>query len=307
MLALALLVALGGFEPDPLLPGSPWALRGHTDVVVALAFAPNGKVLATVSRDKSLRLWDLTTGATLRTVKLPHEQLNAVRFSGDGRWVAVGDLALQVSVVEVASGRVHRTLAHPDGVAEVALSRDGALLVVAGVSDNGAVYEVDSGKKRFEFRGRTAQLSDDGKTLLVARSGGGVALLDAQSGKALRSIDLTPEQPLAMMSRDGAVVATWGLAGLDVRLWSRELKAVVTLKGPVADIGRPAARVTGVAVAPDGKRVLVAGADGQVRLWDRTPAVQKTWQAERANAVAFSPDGAWIAVADRAVVKLWKP
>ncbi|MFZ5439112.1 MAG: WD40 repeat domain-containing protein [Myxococcota bacterium] len=309
MLLWALVSTLAAFEPDPLQAGKPWVLRGHTDVVVAMAFSPDGQSMATIARDKTLRLWDLSTGGVRHTVTFPHEQLNAVGFSGDGRWVAVGDLALQVSVVEVATGKVHRTLAHPDAAGEVALDREGALLAVAGVGDTGAVYELASGRRRFEFRGRTAQFSDDGKLLLTARTSGLVTVLDSKSGKIVRSIDVTPDKPLACMRGDASLVATWAPAGLDVKVWKGELKAPPQLlKGPVADLGRPQARVTGVALSPDGKRALVGGGDGLVRLWELDgPRVERVFDVERSAGVAWARAGGWIAVIDRSLVKLWKP
>lgn len=308
MLALTLACALSAFEPDALLPGSPWALKGHTDSVLAIAFSPDGKLLASASRDRSVRLWDLATGQVKQTLAVPEEKPAALAFSRDGRWLAVGDLAMQVSVIELATGKVARTLAHPSGAGELALSADGGLLIVAGTTDTGAVYDVASGKRRFEFRGRTASLSADGKWLLTARSSGVVALVDLKTGKPVKAVDVTPEQPLATMTGDGKVIATWAPAGVDVKVWSAELKPLGTYKGPVAEMGRPRATVMAVALSPDGQRVLIAGGDGLLRQWDRASnSVAKTWQVEHATAVVVSADGAWLAVADRAVIKLWKP
>ncbi len=305
MWTFAVVAVLAGFGPEPLLPGSPWVLKGHGDTLTAVTFSPDSKRLASAARDKTVKVWDLQTGEPLQTLTVGQNQISALAFSADGKRLAVGDAALQAMVIDLSTGAVVKTIAHPDAVGEVALSPDGATLVIAGLTDHAAAWDVATEKKLFTFKGRTARFSADGKVLLTASSAGRFVVLDPKTGKVKKQVN--DDSPLATMTPDGKTIATWTVGSLDVRLWSADGKALATLKGPVAEMDRRKARLTGVGVLPDGKRVVTSAADGVVRLWSvETAKVTQTWPADKNTGLAVSPDGAWVAVLDSGLVKLWK-
>jgi hypothetical protein len=104
-------------------------LTGNTYGVTSVAFSPDGRLLASGSDDRTIKLWEVASGSLVRTLSGHTSYVTSVAFSPDGRLLASGSNDETIKLWDVASGSLVRTLTgHTDWVLSVAFSPDGRLL-----------------------------------------------------------------------------------------------------------------------------------------------------------------------------------
>ncbi len=293
-------------------PGGKEVLRleGHGGAVFALAFAPNGKRLASASLDRTVKVWDLKAGRELSTYRGHTGWVEGVAFESSSLWVASVDTDNSVRVWDAATGSERvvftgnqaltswrtgapRAMATPDRGRIIARNQSGS-------------YDANSGQTILSLRGQTHVLArlafaPDGRRLAVGQ-GEVVQLWNLETGKA--DMTLRGHSDLVRgltFSRDGKRLAS---ASYDqsIILWDPATGA------PLAKLRGHAAPVNAVAFRPDG-RLFSTAWDGTVKLWDAAQSgeVQRLGShAGYARGAAFTPDGGHLATsgADR-IIKLW--
>jgi WD40 repeat protein len=91
--------------------------KGHQSSVMAVAFSPEGRILASSSRDGTIRLWIARTGDLERTLADHTADVYAVAFSQDGALLASGSGDKTIKLRDVRTGEVTHTLeGHTDHV-----------------------------------------------------------------------------------------------------------------------------------------------------------------------------------------------
>ena len=112
------------------LHGERLTLRGHRGEVYGVAYAPNGKTLASGGEDGRIILWDPNSGDKLRTIEAHDSCTNQLAFSPDGRWLASCSCDKTVKLWKTADWSLDRTLSdHSSEVMTLAFSPDGKQLV----------------------------------------------------------------------------------------------------------------------------------------------------------------------------------
>ena len=299
-------------------------LRGHLSPVTSLAYAPDGKTLASCAQDRTVRLWPLsaTNGPNLPSeiVGLHLNTVSCLAISPDGQFVASGDIDGSVKVwnqVELNAGRQGRIAAMlhcgPDtnwGDLESLLPLpDHQFLVVT--RQGAEKIEFASGRKLArwpEAAGRGA-VTPDGRILATSRSDGTIKLWTVATGRLLASFsahapDYLP--PTMAFSPDGLVLLTAGFSDTTVKLWEVAAKPKC-LRLVETDL----AGIDTVGFSPDGRRVAAALRHQHIWLFDpstgrRERVINLGAGSVGTLATVFSPDSRLLATCgDGGVVRLW--
>jgi eukaryotic-like serine/threonine-protein kinase len=294
-------------------------LRGHSAPATSVAYRPDGKQVATIGHDQTIRLWDPATGrelAVLRAdVALPNlERYPLLAYNSDGSRIASSSRmhggAGTSRLWDAASGKEIAVLGKwQDGVRPLAISPDGKRVAV-GSGEYVCLCDAVTGRQLAVMGPHKPMVTDlryspDGKRIAVSASlSNAIHLWDGESGKEVAVLRGHRAAVISVLfSPDGSRLVSGSVyPDNGARLWD-------------AATGRLLAVLTGhknsvdaTAFSPDGQRVVTASSDQTARLWDgRTGQLLAVLggHTDRVKHVLFSPDGTRVVTAsDDATLRL---
>jgi len=292
-------------------------LRGHQDILTAAAFSPDGRFIATASRDRSIRVWKTLTEHGEKAFYGHTGAVHSASFSPDGK------LALSVSsdntarIWDPATARSLSLASHQDSLCCAVFSGDGGLVATASDDHTAKIWETATGKLLFTLAGHEDSLNSiafdaDAKRVVTASDDNTARVWEVASGRLLHTLGggnampAAPTEKVAQdpgFSPDGTVLATIE-ADRSVRVRRVGTDQVL------AELRPSQGNFTALAFSPRGDRLATANEQGWIQIWDA-----QDWQsiaefkghAGKVADLAFSGDGASLATAgDDRLLRVWE-
>jgi WD40 repeat protein len=307
---------------------------GHMAIIRKIAFTPDGKHLVSASDDKVIRVWDVATGKTLRTIRgevAPGHpgKIFAIALSPDGKWLAAGGFlapdrgvrdgeAEIIRLYDFASGELKTLLkGHESSVNALAFSPDGTRLISASADTTAILWDVTpltaprSATKAapatlmplHQLKGHTADIyavgfSPDGARAVTGALDDDLRLWRVADGQEIAVMKGHADKVLAVAVARGGTVASGNISG-EIRLWDGRTGAFLRT------LARQGTVVGSLSFSPDGKTLLSGiskvSADGNsygAHVFDVASGRELITYREHDNivlATAISPDGRWAA------------
>ncbi|MHC5859121.1 WD40 domain-containing protein [Nostoc sp.] len=252
-------------------------LEKHQALIWSVTFSHDGKLMASASYDKTIKLWNLD-GSVQKTLYGHKDKVLSVSFSPDDQTIVSGDF----------QGVVKRW--KQDGTPLKDLEEHG------NKAHSKGVYGID-----FSHDGQTiATGSRDGTLKLWKRDGTLLKTIFNAHKDGVNSVAFSP---------DGKMIATGG-RDKTVKLWTSNGKLLHTTERNQDFVWDLAWSNDSQTITAAGGGAAATGDNNRVKIWNRDGTLLTDFKAHKdgINRVAFSPDGKMIATAsDDKTVKLWKP
>jgi WD40 repeat protein/class 3 adenylate cyclase len=286
-------------------------LHGHTAEVMGIAYSSDGKRLATIADDNTIRIWDTASGKSLITIstgELPQNIYHSISFSPDATRLAASASDNMAKIWDAVSGKELLVLkGHTDLVTAAIFSPDGKWIATTSADQTTKIWDATTGQEVLTLIGQNDQVNDvafspDEKYIATAGESTGAMIWDATSGKPLFTLPVFDGVTAVVFSPDGKTLAT-AAYNTTWSLWD-----VATGQKLLTQYGH-ASLVVDIAFDSTGERIVTASEDGTAKIWDTATGRELFALLGHASGVmgaTFSPDRNHIATASRdTTVKIW--
>ncbi|MEB3178682.1 MAG: serine/threonine-protein kinase [Nostocaceae cyanobacterium] len=279
-------------------------LAGHSNGVNVLIFSADSKKLISGSADKTIKIWDVTTGKEIRTLEGHKGFINTLVITPDGSKLFSAGADKTIKVWDMNTGELIRTLlGHRSYINYLAVSPDGQKLFSASADKTIKIWDVNTGKEIKTLSTHKSYVnalvvSPDGEKLFSASADETIKVWDVATLREISTLKGHSNfvNSLAISPNGDTLVS----AGGDnfVKVWD-----VHSLKEIPVSTGNNN-YVKSLAFSRDGKKLVMSIADNSIEIWD-FPNFKEITTIKGydnisnylpINPLAISPDGQYIAI-----------
>ncbi|MEQ9672044.1 WD40 domain-containing protein [Coleofasciculus sp. G2-EDA-02] len=279
-------------------------LTEHSNWVSSVSFSPDGELIASASKDKTIKLWS-QQGKLLQDLLGHKEGVYAVRFSPQGQILAS---ASEDNTIKLWSreGTLLRTLTgHRDRVHSISFSPDGQRIVSASEDNTIKLWHIDGTLLRtlsghnhwvldvnFSANGQLIASASRDKTIKLWQSDGTLLKTLTAHNQPVLDISFSPDGEYLLSASADKTIKLWRTDGTLLNTLSGHQEAVIT-----------------VAYSPDGQIIASGSEDNTIKLWHPDGRLIDTLQGhgKAILGLGFSPSGKILASASADnTIKLWQ-
>ncbi|RAL17437.1 WD40 repeat-like protein [Aspergillus homomorphus CBS 101889] len=282
-------------------------LEGHSDDVTSVVFSHDSKLLASSSEDRTMKLWDPSTGKCLQTLEGHKDGVNSAAFSHDSKILASSSEDRTIKLWDTSSGNCLQTLHHKSRVFSARFSHDSKLLVSVVFTGELSLWDARSGHCLEVLCGRGCHnsftFSHDSKLLAYASGSTTLNIFDTVEMRSFNILEGHGGRVHSVaFSHDSKLLAS-AAGDHTIKIWDTStFKCLQTLE--YFSGYKPH-----VIFSYDSKLLLLASnVLGAISIWD--PATGQCLQtlddhSGRTGSICFSTDSALLASGSKHTVRIW--